>query len=127
MGSGQMKLAGKRILVVEDEMLVATNLQDTLTDLGAVVIGPAMQVDEAMELATNEDFDVAILDVNLNGTRSYAVAELLQRRSVPFIFATGYGHVLGSESFRNVPTLAKPYRTQELCDALVAAMAGRRK
>jgi CheY-like chemotaxis protein len=122
-----MNLAGKRILIVEDEMLVATNLEETLTDLGAVVVGPAMRVEEAMELATNEDFDVAILDVNLNGTRSYAVAELLQQRNLPFIFATGYGHVLGAESFRGVPTLAKPYRTQELCDALVAAMTGRRK
>jgi CheY-like chemotaxis protein len=125
--TGQTKLAGKRILVVEDEMLVATNLEDTLTDLGAVVIGPAMRVEEALDLAAKESFDVAILDVNLNGTRSYAVAELIQQRGLPFIFATGYGHVLGADSFRDVPTLAKPYRTQELCDALAAALAGRRK
>ncbi len=127
MATGHSKLAGKRILVVEDEMLVAVNLQETLTDLGAVVVGPAMQIEEAMDLAASEEFDIAILDVNLNGTRSYAVAELLQQRNLPFIFATGYGHVLGAESFRSVPTLAKPYRTQELCDALSAAMAGRRK
>lgn len=122
-----MDLTGKRILVVEDELLVAENLTDTLTDLGAEVVGPAMQVTAALDLAATADFDVAILDVNLNGTRSYAVAELLQRRKLPFIFATGYGHVLGDDSFRAVPTLAKPYRTQELCSALTAALTGRRR
>lgn len=118
-----MPLVGKRVLVVEDEMLVAMNLEDTLVDLGAEVVGPAMRLDTALELARIEQFDVAVLDINLHGGRSYPVAEALRERGLPFVFATGYGHAEGAEAFSDVAILVKPYRAEELADALKSALA----
>ncbi len=113
-----MTLEGRRVLVVEDEMLVAMNLEDMLGDLGIVVVGPAMRIDAALELAQTAVIDAAVLDINLHGGRSYPVAEVLRRRGVPFLFATGYGHVEDGSSFSDVPTLAKPYRSTELAATL---------
>lgn len=118
-----MPLRGKRVLVVEDEMLVALNLEDLLVDLGAEVVGPAMRLETALDLARSERLDVAVLDINLHGGRSYPVAEVLRDRGLPFIFATGYGHAEGSEAFAHVPTLTKPYRSGELAAALAEAIA----
>lgn len=119
-----MTLAGTRVLVVEDEMLVAMNLEDLLIEMGAQVVGPAMRLDIALELARTEPIDVAVLDVNLHGGRSYPVAETLRARNVPFIFATGYGHAEGADAFADVPTLTKPYRNIELAEALMSALTG---
>lgn len=117
-----MTLAGKRVFVVEDEMLVAMNIEDILLDLGATVVGPAMRLDTALELAATADFDVAMLDVNIHGGRSYPVAEVLRTRGLPFIFATGYGHTDDDGSFGSVPTLAKPFRSHDLEQALSEAI-----
>lgn len=117
-----MSLAGKRVLVVEDEMLVAMNIEDTLTELGAIVIGPAMRLDTALALAERGEFDLAMLDVNIHGGRSYPVATLLKLRGVPFIFATGYGHAAEADEFSDVPTLAKPFRTSDLEEVLCKAL-----
>lgn len=117
-----MSLSGKRVLVVEDEMLVAMNIEDALTDLGAIVVGPAMRLDTALELAANADFDIAMLDVNIHGGRSYAVAELLKSHGKPFIFATGYGHAADGEEFSDIATLAKPFRASDLETALCGAL-----
>lgn len=117
-----MSIAGKRVFVVEDEMLVAMNLEDMLLDMGAEVVGPAMRLDTALELARTEDFHVAVLDINLHGGRSYPVAAILQERKLPFIFATGYGHVEEAGAFADVLTLAKPYRSSEIADALASAL-----
>lgn len=118
-----MSLLGKRVLVVEDEMLVAMNIEDMLLELGAVVVGPAMRIEAALRLARETEFDVAMLDVNLHGGRSYSVAELLRARGKPFIFATGYGHTEDEAIYRDVLTLPKPFRAAELSKALVDALA----
>ncbi|WP_260927948.1 response regulator [Novosphingobium sp. 9] len=114
------------MLIVEDEMIVAMNIEDTLMDLGAIVIGPAMRLDTALELAGREEFDVAMLDVNIHGGRSYPVATLLRSRGIPFIFATGYGHASDGEDFSDVATLAKPFRAADLEAALCNALQSRR-
>ena len=83
-------LSGRRVLVMEDEMLVAWALEDMLADLGCIVVGPAARVDKALALLHAEAVDLAMLDVNLNGQRSYPVADALAAKGVPFVFLTGY-------------------------------------
>jgi CheY-like chemotaxis protein len=107
-------LAGRRILVVEDEPVVAMALEDMLLDLGCVVVGPALGLRRAMELAMVETLDGAVLDINLGGDRSFPVAEILGARAVPFLFATGYGHQGLEPPFTNSPILAKPYSLASL-------------
>src|SRR5512142_1062490 len=84
-------LAGRRILVVEDEAMLSMLLEDILEGLGCEVAGTASRFDEAMRRVDTLDFDAALLDVNLNGTYSVPIAEKLAQRGVPFVLATGYG------------------------------------
>ena len=100
---------GLRILVVEDEIMIALLLEDMLATLGHTVVGPVSRVDKALEMVASEALDVAILDVNLNGREVYPVAETLAARGIPFIFATGYGDVGLSTRFRDRPILSKPF------------------
>jgi CheY-like chemotaxis protein len=110
-------LDGCRILVVEDEAIVAMMLEEMLADLGCEVVGPAMTVTAALQAATESRIDAAILDVNVAREPVYPVAELLCSRQVPVIFSTGYG---ASEErdryskFRDCAVLAKPYDTDDL-------------
>lgn len=110
-------LAGKRILLVEDEPVIAFAVEDMLTDMGCEVVGPAFHLDDARRLAAEQPIDAAILDVNLNNQRSYAVAEELSRRFIPFLFATGYADC-GMEWEGKATVLAKPYRAGEVQAAL---------
>jgi CheY-like chemotaxis protein len=105
---------GRRILVVEDEFLIRMLLEDMLTDLGYELVGVAGRVDEAAELAKTKDFDLAILDVNLDGHDVYPVAELIGKRGLPFMFVTGYGGRGLPDSYRDRPTLQKPFQLDEL-------------
>jgi len=123
--SGKHAVAPKRILVVEDEMMVAMLVEDMLTDLGHTVIAVASHMDRAVEYAERGEFDLAILDLNLNGEKSYPVAEALRARKVPFLFATGYGEGVLPEDFRNVPTLQKPFVSEQLQYALDLLAAGK--
>lgn len=105
--------AGKRLLVVEDEFLVAAMLQEFLVNIGAIVIGPAHDVEHAMRLAQSEILDGAILDVNVRGVRIDPVAAILVHRNIPFALATGYsGDIL--RQWKDVPVLAKPYGEDEV-------------
>jgi CheY-like chemotaxis protein len=114
-------VAGKRILVVEDELMIRMLLQDMLEDLGCTVAGEAARIDEAEELARQADFDVAILDVNLNGQPISPVVEILIDRGLPFVFATGYGQRGVPEAYRKTPTLQKPFQAEALAKAIGAA------
>ncbi len=91
MNSQAKAVTGRRVLVVEDEMMIRMLLDGMLTDLGHTVAAEAGRIDEALALARQAEFDVAILDVNLNGQPITPVVEVLVRRGLPFIFATGYG------------------------------------
>ena len=83
--------ARRRVLVVEDEILIGMLLEDMLGELGYAIAATASRVDEAAALARDGEFDAAILDVNLNGQDVYPVADILAARGIPFVFATGYG------------------------------------
>lgn len=120
-------LEGKRVLIVEDEFLIAMTARDMIEEFGAVVIGPAATVSEALELVGKETIDIALLDLNLHGQSSAAVADALEARHVPFVFATGYATRPGIDPAGR-RMLSKPY-TQEkllmqLCCALEAGRAG---
>jgi CheY-like chemotaxis protein len=106
--------SGRRVLLVEDEMIVAWLLEDILADLGCVVVGPAASISEALVMIDAEDFDVAVLDVNLNGKMSYPVADVLVSRGVPFLFSTGYDKDRLLEAYRIFPVLQKPFHRSEL-------------
>ena len=109
-----------RILVVEDEMLVAMNIEDMLLDLGHEVAGLASRLEPALALAREGSFDIAMLDVNLAGQQSFAVADILAARGIPFLFATGYGGKGIAEGHRDRPVLQKPFRASDLGEALAA-------
>ena len=112
-------LAGLRLVVLEDESLIAFMLQDLLSDLGCVVIGPAGNVRSALAYLKTGEIDAAILDINLGGgERSYPVAEALVARKTPFIFITGYGALGVDERFKHVPVLQKPFASDELTRVL---------
>jgi len=115
-------LAGLRVLIVEDEMMVSMLLEDMLSDLGCTPIGPATQVERALSLVENGDFDVAILDVNLNGKETYPIADVLAARAIPFVFASGYAAGSLPEQYRNIPALQKPFQQQELKRMLTEAL-----
>lgn len=112
-------IEGKRILVVEDEVVIALMVEDYLLDLGAMVVGPAYRVSDGLVLAEREALDAAVLDVNMDGTRSDPIADLLQARAIPFVLTTGYGDV---ERARGVPVLDKPFTPERLGAALEQAM-----
>jgi CheY-like chemotaxis protein len=117
-------LSGLRLLVVEDEAMIAMMLEDMLDTFGCVVVDVAGTLARGMDLAANEalTLDGAILDVNLGGEAVYPVAERLSARGVPFIFCTGYGMAGLADHFAHVPTLAKPYMRDELEAALKSVM-----
>ncbi|MBY0611432.1 MAG: response regulator [Beijerinckiaceae bacterium] len=113
-----VKLTGLRVLVVEDEPIVAMLIEDTLGELGCIVADIAARFEDAMRMAASLDFDVAVLDVNLGGQQTYPVAERLSERKIPFAFATGYGASGLSPEFRHVPILAKPFQLSDLAGVL---------
>jgi len=116
-------LKGKRILVVEDEALIAVMVEDMLIEMGSEVVGPAATIEQALALARAEQLDGAVLDVNVRGERIDPVADALAARGVPMLFATGYGEVkLGSGAAATV--IDKPYTQDKLARGLAAAMGG---
>ena len=108
----------RRALVVEDEVLVAMLVEEMLGDLGCEVAALSTHLDEALRLATGDNFDFAVLDINLNGTRSFPIADLLADRGVPFLFATGYGAGILPERHAKAVILHKPYSLEDLRAAL---------
>src|SRR5665213_2757687 len=120
--SGKL-LAGRRILVVEDEMLVLMMAEDMLADLGCEAVTSAATVNQALALIETEVFDAALLDMNLGGDKSFPVADALAARRVPFIFATGYTGQDMREGYRDRPVLKKPFRYEDLTGVLSRLLA----
>ncbi|PIK73781.1 response regulator [Methylobacterium frigidaeris] len=106
-------LEGRRVLLVEDESLVAMLAEDMLLDLGCDVV-VAMRLEQALTQLQGGDFDLAVLDVNLGAARSYPVADELFARRIPFLFATGYGLEGVDPVYRVVPVVQKPYQQAHL-------------
>jgi CheY-like chemotaxis protein len=111
------------VLVVEDELMIRMLLEDMLTDSGYEVVASAGRLEDALQYAREADFDLAILDVNLAGQSVAPVAEIIERRGLPFVFATGYGERGLPEEHRGKPTLQKPFQ-QENLDHILARLAG---
>lgn len=123
MGLANTDLSGRRVLVVEDESRIAMLIRDTLEDMGCEVVATAARFDDAWEKATSLPFDVALLDVNLDGETSYPIAEALAERGRAFVFATGYGTSNVPEALHNAPVLQKPFMRRDLERALQQALA----
>jgi two-component sensor histidine kinase/PAS domain-containing protein len=112
------RLAGRRILVVEDEALVAWAIEDMLVELGCIVVGPAARVSQALVIVEGQPLDAAVLDVNLNGEKCYPVAEALTARGVPFIFSTAYNKDSLQKNYLGSPMLQKPLELSTFSNAL---------
>lgn len=119
MSSSQASL---KVLVIEDEAIIAMLLEDMLADLGHQVVATAGRMPQATKLASELPVDLAIVDVNLNGEQTYPLAAILTARRVPFVFATGYGLAGIREEWRGVPTLQKPFQAWELAEAISRAV-----
>lgn len=113
----------RRILVVEDETMIAMMVEDFLTDLGWDVVALAGSIDSALAMAREADIDAAVLDVNLHGKESFDAADILDKRHILFVFASGYGADGVCRRFRDVPVVTKPFHRDELERALSRAMA----
>ena len=109
-GTGKGSLTGMTVLVVEDDFIVAFDMQTLLEDAGATVVGPATSLAEAREVLAKSLPTVAVLDVNLNGEHVFPLIADLDRRNIPYLFATAYAdnETLFPEETRSAPRLAKP-------------------
>jgi DNA-binding response OmpR family regulator len=113
----------RRILLVEDEPMIAFALEDMVLELGYDVVGPAHRLNEALELAREADFNAAVLDVNLNEEPSFPIADLLRERGIPFLFATGYAEGGVGWNGGQATVIAKPYSLEQLGRALEQLIA----
>lgn len=112
------RLAGKRILVVEDWLFVADEIQDWLESEGSIVVGPVPSVAAALQKIRDHQLDAAVLDVNLDGEFVFDAAFELERRGIPFIFTTGYSASQLPTEFSERPCLSKPVDCEQLCNLL---------
>lgn len=119
-------LAGRRVMVVEDEALVSMLIEDLLADLGCEPLGPLTRVSDAIDFVRDEShaIDAALLDVNLAGERSNAVAEALAARDIAFVLCTGYDDAGVDDRWQNRPLLRKPFVGHQLEKALREALSG---
>ena len=113
---------GLRVLIVEDETLVALLLEDMLADIGCTVIGSASTVNGALETLRQTAPGAVVLDINLGGEKSYPVAEALAQSGVPFVFATGYGDDRLKDPWQQRPVIQKPFGQDQLKQALATAV-----
>ncbi len=116
-------LSKRSVLVVEDEMLVLMEIEDMLADLGCTSITAVATIDDALHAIESQAYDCATLDLNLNGSRSYPVADSLRDHGVPFAFSTGYSDRGITEGYRGRPVLHKPYNRPQLTAVLTALLA----
>jgi DNA-binding response OmpR family regulator len=112
------ELAGKRVLVVEDEMLIALLVEDMLADADCIVIGPFARVSDAFAAAKTEAIDLALLDVNVAGEKVFPVAHALDERGIPFLFLTGYGQSALPQDRPDWEAVVKPFFPEKLAERL---------
>ena len=116
--------AGRRILVVEDEYLVADHIKEMLEDLGYEVVGPVPTVPEAITAIAREKLDAVLLDANLGGASSAPIAAELAARRLPFIVVTGYGYLeLATAALQSAPRVNKPFTSADLAAILAKTLA----
>jgi DNA-binding NtrC family response regulator len=112
------------VFLVEDEVMIRMMVAEMLEDLGYTVAAEAGEIRQAMKLAETADFDIAILDVNVNGKVISPVAKAIEHRNRPFIFATGYGTQGMPEEFRGRPALQKPFQIETLARMIEHTLRG---
>jgi DNA-binding NtrC family response regulator len=120
-------LAGLRVFVVEDEMLVSLIVEDLLADEECIVIGPFDRVSTALEAAQTAQADVGLLDVNVNGVKVYPVAETLAKRDIPFLFLSGYGDSAIPANRPDWVACRKPFRADDLMRMLAQCVKSARR
>lgn len=107
-----------RVLIVEDEAPVAFLVEDAVEEGGHIIAETVTNITDAMHAVAQDHFDVALLDMNLNGQKAHALPVTLSARKKPFAFVTGYGHAGILEMFADIPLVRKPFRTEHILDAL---------
>ena len=115
----EARRSSQRVLVVEDEWLIATLLEEMLAELGHDVVATVATVDKALAVVDGGRFDLALIDMNLNGQSARGVADRLSERGIPFACTTGYGRSDLDERFRDRPILHKPFELRDL-EAVIA-------
>ena len=125
LGGAITDLRNRRVLIVEDESMVIMLMQDFLDDIGCEVAGVAARLKDAHDMAGVLAFDVAVLDVNLNGQQTFPLAREIMARGQAVVFSTGYGAGMLPPELRHMPILQKPFHQHDLERALCAALAGR--
>jgi CheY-like chemotaxis protein len=117
-------LRDRRILVVEDEYLIATSLVDALENAGSIVVGPVPSVDKAIKtIESDPHIDAAVVDVNLGGVLAYPIADMLNARKIPFVFTSGYEDNVLRNRYAQVKNCPKPYLFRAMEEALVESMS----
>ena len=119
---GAARTSGGSVFLVEDEVMIRMMVTDMLEELGYSVAAEAGEIGEAMKLAQSAEFDLAILDVNVNGKVISPVADVLAARKRPFIFATGYGSSGLPAEYRDRPALQKPFQIETLARTIEQAL-----
>jgi CheY-like chemotaxis protein len=118
-------LRDRRILVVEDEYLIAMTLSEHLEEVGSIVVGPVSSVEKAIKaIESNQQIDAAVLDLNLGGAMAFPVADALLARNIPFIFTSGYEGDALRERYPQIKNCLKPYLFPEMERALASAIPG---
>ena len=118
--SDQQMIESFRILLIEDEVVIAMTAEDMLEEIGCEVVAQAANFDDAMQCALEGDFDLALVDINLNGVMSLPVAKVLREAGKPFIFTTGYGNVGLESDFSDATVVTKPYTMRTLSQAIAS-------
>ena len=108
----------KRVLIVEDEAMISMLIEDMVLDFGCEIVGPAARLDHALTLALQAEIDIGLLDINVDGSVVFPVADVLRFRGIPFIFSTGYSGRDMQDGHRGRPVLRKPFRYDELVGIL---------
>ena len=121
---GAARTSGGSIFLVEDEVMIRMMVADMLEELGYSIAAEAGEIGDALKLAQSVEFDLAILDVNVNGKVISPVADLIAARNRPFIFATGYGSSGLPEEYRDRPALQKPFQLETLAKMIDTALKG---
>lgn len=116
-------LSGKRILVIEDEYYIASDLKIALQKADAIVVGPVGDLGRGLALLDDDRLDAAVLDVNLEGAASYPIADRLTDRQVPYLFVTGYDDWALPDSYRQVPRITKPFTMPTVLAAIEQLVA----
>jgi DNA-binding response OmpR family regulator len=118
------KPPGGSVFLVEDEAMIRMMVADMLEELGYSIAAEAGEIEQALKLAHTTDFDIAILDVNVNGKLISPVAEVIEARHRPFIFATGYGTQGLPPEYRDRPALQKPFQMENLAAMIERTLKG---